>query len=189
MNRKNIGILLAFAALALTAVGGSCDIARSLVKLSDLDQALQTYQNGKWDGVKSSKISYVTGINQHVANWDKQSAITYASLAHAQHVIQVAAASVTALQKTPNVNLRQVAQHNVKLAQNVLLKAAGNAPKLLQDGKDLMNNYRSLVSDPLQAAKVAEALKDSLNNLTKTVENAPEALKKLGQISQRLANL
>ncbi len=189
MRPRNAIGLFCFAALAFTLVAGSCDMVTSVVQLADLDQALKPYQNGVWDGVKGSAVKYVKNVSPHVDAWSKQSAVTYASLMHAQHVVNVAGNHLVALKKSPNPAARQLAQQQVKTAQTVLERAIANGPKLLQQGKDMVTNYKSLISDPTKAPALIESLQGSVENLSKTAQAAPDVVKKLAHIATQLATL
>jgi hypothetical protein len=188
MPLRRLLALAGILVLSLVLMADSCDVAAKKVKLTDLDSKLEQYRGTKWDGLKKEKIRYAVKTTKDVDQWSKAAAVCYASLIQAEHVADVASKDAYALKNQPSGKTKSNAEKNVKIAQDVLEKAAESAPKLIKEGKDLVSNYKSLISDPTKAPQVLSALKDSLSNLAAVVERAPETAKKLTSISKKLAD-
>ncbi len=189
MRHKNLVILAILIALALALTAGSCDVTKKRVKLRDLDPKLKQYEGTKWDGLKKEKIRYVVSGSKDVDNWSKQSAVVYASLIQAENVVEIAGKDVEKLKKQKNSAAEKEAEKNVKLAQDILTKAAESAPELLSQGQELANNYKSLIKDATKLPAIASALSDSLSNLGKTIKESPDTIKKLTKVGKQLAQL
>jgi hypothetical protein len=189
MRKQTVFVGLFAMLVALAVMANSCEVDMKRVRLGDLSDQLKEYKDTKWDGLGTNRVKYAVSGNDEVDAWSKQSGVTYASLVQAQHVAATASKDLKKLKQEKNVKSAKEAEKNVKLAKDILEKAAENAPKLITQGKKFAENYKSLINDIGKAPQILQATKDSITNLSKTVEEAPKTIKKLGNIAKELADL
>ena len=187
MRRSTIVAIFTLLAFSLILVAGDCDVKMKRIKLSDLDKKLKKYEGTKWDGMKKKKVKYAISGNKQVDEFSKQAGLIYASFVQADHVSNLVNRSLKALKKKKNKKKKRAAEENLKIAQEILTRAVNNAPKLVQAGQNLVNNASSLLTDVARAPEMLEAMKISLQNLYKVIEEGPALLKKLFKQSKKLA--
>jgi len=180
-----VGVVV-FVVLSLGLIAGSCDVKTVKLRPGDIDAKLKQYADTKWNGIKDSGIKYAVTGNKNVDDWCKESASVYGALIQAQHVTELAGKDMEKIKDNPTQ--KSDAKKSVTIALDILESAAKTAPDLIKKGNDLVSNYKDLAKDVTKAPQIATALKDSIGNLTKTVEQAPDTIKKLTNISKKLAN-
>ena len=188
MKRNVTLIVVLMMVFTLGLVAGTCDVKKEKVKPADIDKGLKKYTNTKWNVLKKHSVTYAVSGNEKVDDFSRQSAVVYASFLQAEHTSDLTSKDMQKLKKDKDTKAKNEAQDNLKIAQDVLLKASNAAPDLIKSGNELAANYKDLIKDFSKAPAIAEAMKNSISNLTQVVTESPDLVKKLGKQVTALAD-